>query len=135
MSVAEIENHYLCVYKGEKALTFGTFSEVVEKLHVKPATIDWYMSNAHIKRLDEQHVTDGIVIVDVDADGKSAREMHMAKTRAKHKCIANNYLHHSMDATSFEFDCNVKQIPEIFKGVYGCSKRDYLRLNKIKKAG
>lgn len=128
MSVAELENHYLCVYKGEKALTFGTFSEVVEKLHVKPATVDWYMSDAHIKRLDEQHVTDGIVIVDVDADGKSAREMHMAKTRAKHKCIANYYLHHSMDATSFKFDCNVKQIPEIFKGVYGCSKRDYLKL-------
>lgn len=128
MSVAELENHYLCVYKGEKALTFGTFSEVVEKLHVKPATVDWYMSDAHIKRLDEQHVTDGIVIVDVDADGKSAREMYMARTRAKYKCIANYYLHHSMDATSFKFDCNVKQIPEIFKGVYGCSKRDYLKL-------
>lgn len=135
MSVAERENHYLCVYKGEKVLTFGTFNETVEKLHVKPATVDWYMSNAHIKRLDEQHVKNGIVIVDVDADGQSAREMYMARTKARNKRIAEYYVNHSMDATSFEFGCNVKRIPEIFKGVYGCSKRDYLKMNKIKKAG
>lgn len=135
MSVAEIENHYLCVYKGEKTLTFGTFSEIVDKLQVKPSTVEWYMSNAHIKRLDEQHVTNGIVIVDIDADGESAREIRTRRTRAKYKCIANYYMRHSMDETSFKFDCNVKQVSEIFKAVYGCSKRDYLKLNNIKKAG
>lgn len=41
--------------------------------------------------------------------------------------VALFYLTHTLDVTSFNYNCDTNRIIAIFKSVYGCSKREYIK--------
>lgn len=41
------------IYKGDKFIDIGTAKELAEKCNVKPATIEFYATPSHLKRIEK----------------------------------------------------------------------------------
>lgn len=119
--------HYMVAYKGDKVIAQGIGEDVAKALNISFATLSFCLSPSYRKRLETRpHRRCGyITIVDLDENPKMPTP----------KRVANYYLRHSADETAEHYNCSASTVCRFFRQVHGCSKYQYLKLNKAKSLG